>query len=414
MQSHHRQQLLTSGANNIRLVGWGFVLSIVARKTVFVRQRWGELDYATVDTYAAVEILIVGMAWIFLLSSRHLSLLVRWLSGTSAAWLWAYCVVGMASALWSSQPAYAGFQAAEVASQLLLIFVVISYYERFADAERSVLVVCLATVLLGMCEVLKFRGVTLSIAAWHHNQFPASAGMLACYCAPEYFRASGERRKRLLIYGCTATFALLLGTSAASLLSTLFGLAIAALLMRRTAWPILLLVATLVLGAALDPNAATELLFPYKTAEQIQSLHGRTHLWGQLMDFFWERPILGYGFAMGAKLGGVGQTNTHNSILSVVLGTGLMGLLILVGFGVRFLKELSTKLSARRPGSTGVACALSAGLMNSMSMAFLGEGWRGPTLVFTAIYALLVVERLQTGKKLRRRSVRFAASHART
>ena len=53
-----RASVFTAGFGNTAaaLSCWMLALAIIIRKTIFVRQRWGQGAFATVDDYAIVEI----------------------------------------------------------------------------------------------------------------------------------------------------------------------------------------------------------------------------------------------------------------------------------------------------------------------------------------------------------------------
>jgi O-antigen ligase len=192
---------------------------------------------------------------------------------------------------------------------------------------------------------------------------------------------------------------LCVGTSAASFLAALGGLGVAALVVGGKRWPLVLLLSALILGAAFSPDTATDLLFPGKTDDQLSTLHGRTHLWAYFVEFVEESPWIGHGFAMGAKLGGVNATNTHNSLFSVLLGTGVVGVFLVVVAALCLAREISKNNKYRRSGSAGAACALAAGLANSMSIGFLGEAWREITLVFIVFLTLHVLTFTRAGAR---------------
>jgi O-antigen ligase len=151
-----------------------------------------------------------------------------------------------------------------------------------------------------------------------------------------------------------------------------------------------------------SPDNATDLLFPGKTDYQISTLHGRTHLWTNLLGFVDESPWIGHGFAMSAKLGGVNQTNTHNSLFSVLLGTGAVGVALTVIAALCLAREIVKNSAHRRSGTAGCACALAAGLANSMSIGYLGEAWREMTLVLTIFLTLHVLTLTRAGGRCTR------------
>ncbi|MFO0911774.1 MAG: O-antigen ligase family protein [Pirellulales bacterium] len=373
---------------------WGLALSLCFRKDVMIRFRWGALDYTSVDSYAALEIAIVLASCAYCLTNRKLAPTLRMISGTSLSAFFAMYGWGLISSIWSEQPSYSLFQALEVLSQLAIVLIAVSYAPTVATAETSVLWVSMIATLCGIGQYVKLYGFSTQLSDWHTNHYTATAAILLSYCFAEFFASSGRRRIRLMAFGGFAAFALLLGTSATSIIAALTGFAITAMLLKGNRWPLIAIAAIAMIGAALAPDVAFSILFPGKTEHQVTSLHGREHLWGALASYIWESPIVGHGFAMGAKLGSMRSdfqivtTNTHNSFLSVVLGMGFVGVLLASLAAARFTFEIKRNRKAGIQGSVGVASAVVSGVVNGMGIGILGETWRSSTLAFAAILAL--------------------------
>ncbi|MCA9248310.1 MAG: O-antigen ligase family protein [Planctomycetales bacterium] len=381
--------------NVIALAAWFLCLALIARKTVFVRQRRDVDAHLSVDATAAVEIALVAVACLLLISRPQLVNMLRSLRGTAAGWFTLMCGFGLLSSVWSPQPQYTAFQSVEVLSQTLLVLLGIGYCRSFADAEKNILTVCSLCLMLDMAMVIKLNGLTFAPRLWHANAYPACAAMIACYCMAEFFGATGERARRLFWVGMFAIFALALGTSSSSIVSAAVGICLASLLLRGARWPLVALIAILAVGALLAPDTALEILFPGKEGAQVTTMRGRTDMWAEFATYISERPIFGHGFAIGDRLNGGLATNTHNSLLSVALGMGAVGLML---FGATLLilaREAWKTLFTHCPGSAGVTCALVAGLLNCMTMAYLGEDWKTPSLVFVCflMFHFMIVKR---------------------
>jgi hypothetical protein len=81
----------------------------------------------------------------------------------------------------------------------------------------------------------------------------------------------------------------------------------------------------------------------------------------------------------------------------VLLGTGAVGIALTVIAALFLTREIAKTKAHRRSGAAGCACALAAGLANSMSIGFLGEAWREMTLVFTIFLTLHVLTFTRSG-----------------
>ena len=108
------------------------------RITIFQRGRSVD-NFATVDTYASAQILIVGIIWVILFITPRFMLLVRKLSGTSVGILMLFYVFCSISAIWSPFKAYTLYRAFEITGVCLIIFLAIDCIDDFIQAEKLVL-----------------------------------------------------------------------------------------------------------------------------------------------------------------------------------------------------------------------------------------------------------------------------------
>ena len=151
----------------------------------------------------------------------------------------------------------------------------------------------------------------------------------------------------------------------------------------------IVLILSLTFGAVSYPDLAFELMFPGKDISQVETLHGRTQFWDDAALMMTDKPLIGYGYAMAAKVGKIRGTNMHNSFLSLVVGSGIVGaafFLLGIIFGVREGLKLVIKSV---PGAASVLAAFLTGLLNSNTLSFFGEDWRSASFVFICLWALI-------------------------
>ncbi len=99
-----------------------------------------------------------------------------------------------------------------------------------------------------------------------------------------------------------------------------------------------------------------------------------------------QSPIYGHGIAVSSRLAKWSTTNTHNGLIAVLLGTGAIGFaMILLGM-YRLLTEVRSSLRVSRVGAIGCTSAFVAAFVNNMSISFIGEQWRAPSLVFFCVF----------------------------
>ena len=101
-----------------------------------------------------------------------------------------------------------------------------------------------------------------------------------------------------------------------------------------------------------------------------------------------ENLWIGEGYAATARVAEVYSTNTHNAFMSFLTGTGVVGaFLYVLGLVKGLLAGLRQSLR-RHPGAIGVTAGIAAGLTNSMTKAFLGEGYYPETLIFFLLFGM--------------------------
>ena len=390
---------------------WVLLLAWTARVTIFIRQR-SETEFADVDVLAAVEIFIVFVVLVTVLVSARVLPLWSKTAGTSVRILFYYYILSAISASWSPLPEYSLYRAFEFIVLLMGVLVALSYAPNFLKAERAILIVSTIVIVFSMYVIVNVKGLSLSSDTWqrslssdtwqrtlHTNSYSASAAILFCYCLGEYFQSDKNRRKALKWFGLFAFAALALGTSASSNVAATFGVLLVAVLSRNVmmfvicGFLLILFLSISFLGVIdFDGSVIKVALFPGKTEEQIYSLHGRLAGYKGLLRVFYDSPIIGHGFAVLTTVKGYVFSNApHNSLLSVLLGTGLVGMLPVLVYVFRTLRELLKTVIPRRPGSIGCAAAIVTGLVNSQGMPLVLDEWEESTLVFICVTAFSVL-----------------------
>lgn len=373
---------------------WLCLLGWVFRQTVFIR---GRLDFATVDVYAGIQILLVIIVFItVLLSTRFFSMWSK-IAGTSVRILFIYYLICALSSIWSSLPVFTLYRAAEFMILLMGTLVALSYSPNFLKAERRVLLVSILAIIMNMYMSVYFYGFTWILKAWHTNSYSASAAIVFCYCLGEYFCSDRKRKKLLKWAGIFAFCTLGLGTSSASYIAALIGVVFVAIFHRNTALLLissfmLLLLFVLNFVVTIDFSTVISILFPGKTAYDISTLSGRTLMWERLFYYVQTSPIIGHGFdVIATARGQLFKTSPHNSLFSILLGTGLLGLLTALFYGYRLFREFFRTTRRHLPGAVGCGAGICTGLANSLSMPLVFDEWLKTSLVFSCITSLLIL-----------------------
>lgn len=385
------------------------IFAIMVRQTLLVRQRATTVDFSAVDTYAGLDITAVCLAAFVLLLSGSLFRTLSSLRRTPAMWLCGYYLVCAASVIWSAAPVYSLYRATEYLVLFLATCAAVAQYQDFAGAERTFLRVAAVTILLQMGVTLRLVGFSLSLQAWHTNSYSATAAILFCYCLGEYLAMTGaersqdkERSRQLRLFGIFSFGALALGTSAASNVAAAVGCLLIFLALRRLS----LLLTGFFLGFFVllwgGADFFRELLFPGKSEYAIETATGRTMIWELYWHKFLQSPILGYGF--GIISGGRDKAFaalSHNSLFTVLIGTGSVGLALFGLFSLRLWWTTLGKVWRRGPGTVGFAGALAAAFVNCLGMPMMADRWISTSVVFVWLLGLFLLHVRGSGETTR-------------
>ena len=375
-----------------------FVLAHLARIIVFNRPRDVE-QFASVDSLAIVQIGIVLLIVIFLFAYFNtVQTALKYYLRSPVFWFLLIYLLGIVSTFWSLNPLYSFYRATESTVLILAILTAFFWLPSGVIHEKHVLSLSILIIILGLIGMYRFVGFNLSLKAWHSNSYTAVAAMGFAYTAGEFLsnRRFFEKRrfgKYLLFF----LLILVLGTSSGSFIAALFGLFTALFLNNRRRISFIILVVSV---AALIVYGYSDLLsntiFTGKSAGELENLSGRRYLWEIYWQIYLANPVLGEGFAVTARINPLlPTTNTHNSFFAIATGMGAVGIIIFLFMVFAILKF---GLKVRKTDdlySKGTVAALVTGIVNSMTISIIGEGWGGSQVIFTAFLAMIVLEKFQ-------------------
>ncbi len=376
---------------------------IIARQTVLVRQR-SSMDYSAVDSFAAVDIAAVFLTALVLFLSGSLFRTWPLIQRTHIFWLFAYYALCALSFVWSVDPIFSLYRAAEYIVFLFGTFTAFAQYKSFVRAERAFLIVTTITILFQMTMCVRFHGLSLSMLAWHTNTYTCCSAVMFCYCLGEYLaltkaeRSQDRKRvRRLRTFGALSLMTLAMGTSAASNVSAAAGCLLIFLFLRRISLfvagfiaAVLAITFSLIFGGGEDLIRA--ILFPGKSQYALDTASGRTAIW----DFYWrkflENPIIGSGFqVVSSGRDRSFQVQSHNTLFSVLTGTGLLGFALFTYFSLRVWWSALVEVLHKRRGTVGFVGALAASFVNSLGMPLMADRWETSSIVFVALVALFLL-----------------------
>lgn len=394
VSSAHAAQVART--NSIAILLWFLTLAWVARVTIFIRRRAGT-DFAVVDATAIVQILITLVILAIALGSGRTFAMWGMTRRTSIRTLLVYYAICFVSVAWSVLPEYSAYRAIEYISMILGVSLAVFCAPNFRGAERAVLMVTLLVIAMTLIGQTRIHGgISLDVSFWHTNSYTVGAAMLFVYCLGEFGRATGKRRRLLTAMGVVGFLVLALGTSTTSNIATMVGIMIVAMLSRNSKLLIwggmlaVLMVLFILLGDV-EKEELGRTVLGGKSVQDIVELDHRGGLWESLFDLYLDSPVIGHGFAViSTGRGNVTAARPHNSLLSVLLGTGSLGFIFLVVYGFRVFRETMRPVRDRREGALGATGALATGLVNSLGMPMVFDQYEESSLAFVSFTALSI------------------------
>jgi len=382
---------------------WLIALALMARVTIFVRQRsmakFTSLDTGVlIDKFAILEILLVGICILAIIISPRMKRAGLEIRSSSIKYFLAYYIVCLTSTYWSFFQKFTLFRSTEMIALIILSLLIMTYYQDFFSAERGFVFVSLIAVLFGIIMHFKLGSFHISLSGLHTNQYSAIAGMGCAYCLGERFTAGTARKNFLTRLAVIFGFFTLLGTSATSNVALFVGILVVLALAKTSKVELIFFVfmgaLALYFSGSFD-QFWMDTLFPGKTEHDLVTLRGRRYLWDVYTTLIAKQPIQGYGFAcvsrMGSFWGTISTTHTHNGFLEVLLGTGLTGGSVFLFWLIWVSREMLQAYKNNTIGSVGFIGAFIVAMINNMGRTMIGGAFDAPSLMFLILLSFFVV-----------------------
>jgi len=359
----------------------------VGRNAIFIRQRSGT-DYASVDMLAMIQIGVVIIILVYLFFSPMASFW-RQIKNSSLKFYFIYLILGVASALWSVNPSFSLYRAMEAVALSAAVLYFCASATTPEEGIRRVQLIMWPTLLANWVGLILLIGFSLRLRL---NGFGAIAALTTCFFAAWILAGREKRNRKKLFQVGLGLFFVLISMSLASWWSFWFGVCYCAFFTRRRILLFSLVLVGGILFFTVGQDTRERLIILDKQYETLESMTGRKTLWADYMAASKERPLLGFGFAMGAReVGRRYTTNTHNVFFAALLGVGWVGVAVLGLFFISLALELLRYRHVRHPVWLACASALAAGCLNTMSVSILGEQFSLATTVFVALLGLHMV-----------------------
>lgn len=360
------------------------ILITILRKTLFNRAR--DMDaYNSVDANNSIAILATIIMGGIVLQNWNK---IRKETTACKTFIYYYVFAGF-SVLWAGLNflPIIGYKATEVIVSFIATLIIM---KNLHSNHVRFLFVIMSSTLCNTIYLIMFLRTGLG----HDNAFPllAITEFLLITGAIKY-RLTDMKHMRHHLFVSVAT--IILGTSSASWISLIIGLFFFFSITRKGLnITSAIFAACLFYGIwSLFEEEVMRIVFGHKTKEMIENGSGREALWIAYIKGWLESPIIGHGFIVGEK-GSIAAryiafaTNTaHNMMISVLINTGLIGLI----FWITFLYKqciICWRYSLKHnPYALVCMPAIIAMFVNANSFPVIGSEW---SPVSNPIYALLI------------------------
>ena len=359
------------------------VLIFVSRKTIFNVSRGGATFDATLDSGTSLLMMGVIMSLVAIWKNSGDFSDVRKANFSFIA----YYILCLASFLWAGHFGTIVLKAVEVLCCFWVIGIIMNKMESLKQGLYYIIFLStFITYISVLSSFLKFGIIFI-----HTNTYSMSAmvSLLLCLGAVRFHVYQfGEVKYYILLN----TMALISGTSSASWISFIIGVIIlysmnenGVGLLRTAAICVIIYVAY---ELALDQ--IFDIIFKGKTKEMVESGHGRDVIWNAAIASWKDSPWLGNGFLVGERsLGSYGLglkvISVHNTFLSVLVGTGIVGMVLFVNFLFKWIGRLLTYIKYNRYAIIMFPVVI-ATIVNCMAFPAIGSDWN---FVAPVVYALI-------------------------
>ena len=359
------------------------IIAFLIRIYLFSRRKE---DATSLDIFNILQIAITILLGALLVIRRDTYSIIRILFKSPIGWLIILYSFGVLSGLWSSLPLFSPYFGVEGLVYMISFGVILFWQSDNPGMERFAIYSSYLLIFLMVAGLINMRGLSLSLLNWHTNNYSTVAAMLFGYCFGEYNNNHRDRsfeEKQMLKRGIwISLFFVALGTSSASNISLLAGLVVVILITGKRTFKILSLLffGVILLINQLYGDLLFSLIFPGKEQESLGLLAGRMNLWEYYFDLIRQKPWTGWGFAALSRISQLYNIHAHNSLIEITGGVGIIGLIFFVFYLISvYIKFLS---NIRSPYLVGVVGAITAGLVNSNAISFIGAPTGGLFFAF--------------------------------
>lgn len=352
------------------------ILIPILRNTIFLRRYRADItNYTAIDGLAIFDIAVIAFCACWLYKNRFQIPWKRLRHGTIKCWF-SYYLFALVTIFWriqGSNPLYIIYRAGTMLILSAYIYMIFMKFRSAQSAFKGLLNYCTALMLFLL--IGNIRSGTL-----HTNTYSVCAAVTACLALGAY-RSNLFTFNEMRPYIFGAIFCLLIGTSSASNVSFICGLLFLYSFKNNRFHLSFFIFGTLALIGIyyLGKQVIFKIIFPHKNVHSVTSISGRMYLWKGYIDIWLKRPFRGWGFAVGERAGKsfgfMYALSAHNGYLSILMNTGLFGMLFWLVLFKRLIHSLLLQMIFCSPFAIATTSAFIVLAVNNNSVPIMGSNW---------------------------------------
>lgn len=361
---------------------WGLTCIIflfICRKTIFdVSKEAGEYA-ATIDSSTSLAILGIILGFIFIITHYRSAKAAQ-----KTMWpILSYHIFAWASLVWAGSATTITFKSLEHIINIYLIGMAAYYIKE--PRKMIYYIILLATISTYLCvlDLILDRGF-----GWYHTNSYTFSSMIGFLLSVGCVNNKVFSFKEMKWFIFLNFYAWLSGTSSASYIAALIGLAVLFASGRKG----INLSRTLLVSIGLyflylvAEDSIYDFIMANHSQNEFETGTGRTILWEIALEKWKTAPLLGHGFIVGeTTLGNYGQISSHNSWISVLVNTGIVGAVLFSWFTIKWLFK-SFKESTKNVYASTTFPVIMAICVNLSSCPVLASHW---SYVTDTVYAVI-------------------------
>lgn len=368
----------------------------IARKTLFDTAK--EVGNYSVTFDSGTFLAIIGILGSFVVTLYNKSK-VNHVIRTNQDFL-SYYILAFLSFIWAGHFFAIAFKAIEVISCFLLVGITLL---SLRNTKEGILYIIFLSTVITWSDIINYN-LKYGLGFYHTNgyTFTALIGLLLAFGSIKF---KIFKYKSLKYYIWLCLYGLLFGTSSASYISFLVGLIVLFCYDKKgiNLFKIICIGGIICFLYYIASEIIVKYIFYGKSMATIENGTGRAAIWEAAYKVFLSHPIIGGGFVVAERdlgkwgINGINVLSAHNTFISVLVNTGIIGLLIFLTFIIKWVLQSFIKSNHNNVYARILFPPIIASLINCNSMPAIGSDWNytSPCLYALIIFSFSIIFKLK-------------------